>query len=109
MDINNILQSNTHKGCSCQRPKNACGDSCAKLKKQLMAVCFALDEVVLYLDVYPDSHEALCYYHNLLEEKKRLSAEYEMSCAPLNAYGNTSKSSWDWIKSPWPWKYEANN
>lgn len=99
-------------GCGCNKRPNTslggCHGNCDTLRRQLTCVCFALDETILYLDVYPDNQEALCHYHTLLAEKNKLLAEYEAACAPVTAYGNTSHTSWDWIKSPWPWKYEAN-
>ena len=109
MEMNN---HNTRPACGCARRQNACEPpcrgNCNTIKKELQAVCFALDEVILYLDAYPHDREALCYYHELVAEKTRLVAEYEAACGPVTAYGNTSRDSWDWIKSPWPWTYEAN-
>ena len=109
MEMNN---HNTRPSCSCTRRQNvcesACRGNCNAIKRELQAVCFALDETILYLDVYPCDHEALCYYHDLVAEKIRLTAEYEAACGPVTATGNTSRDSWDWIKSPWPWTYEAN-
>ena len=109
------MQKNTNRGCGCGSRESSCRNAnynrcgnCDTLKKQLMCVNFAIDETVLYLDVYPDCQEALCHYHALIDEKKKLLAEYEATCGPVTAHGNTSHSSWDWIKSPWPWKYEAN-
>ncbi len=102
---------NTNRGCACNpcnHAHNSCRGNCDTLKKQLMCVNFAIDETVLYLDVYPDCQEALCHYHALIDEKKKLLAEYEATCGPVTSHGNTSHDSWDWIKSPWPWTYEAN-
>ena len=111
MDMNNS-HNNMLGGCGCNKRPNTslggCHGNCDTLRRQLTCVCFALDETILYLDVYPDNQEALCHYHTLLAEKNKLLAEYEAACAPVTAYGNTSHTSWDWIKSPWPWKYEAN-
>ena len=109
MEMNN---HNQMPQCSCTRRQNACNtpchNTCDTLKKELMAVCFCLDETILYLDAYPHDHEALCHYHTLIAEKNRLLAEFEANCGPVTAYGNVSKDSWDWIRSPWPWTYEAN-
>ena len=113
MDMNN-MQNNTQGGCMCHKCAPNCNSGCQNrggcetLKKQLMCVCFALDEVILYLDVYPYNTDALCHYHTLLAERNKLLAEYEATCGPISAYGNTSHDAWDWIKSPWPWTYEAN-
>jgi spore coat protein JB len=71
-------------------------------------VDFALYELVLYLDAYPDCHDALDMYHKLLCRKKELTAEYESTCGPLTAFSNESHTSWDWIDKPFPWEYSAN-
>ena len=74
------------------------------LKKKLQEVEFALYELTLYLDAYPESREALALYHELLGARKRLVSEYQASHGPLTMYGNESKSSWDWVTTPWPWE-----
>ena len=95
-------------GCSCSCGCNNQKSNCTKLKEQIQKICFAIDETILYLDVYPCSRDALSYYHKLIAQKNALVAEYETKCGPLTAYGNVSTSDWDWIKSPWPWEYKAN-
>ena len=65
-------------------------------------------ETVLYLDAYPDHPQALAYYHKLVEERSLLMEQYEQSCGPLNIYGNKSRQSWDWVKTPWPWETDAD-
>lgn len=82
--------------------------SCGNRREALRTINFALVETALYLDAYPDSCEALAYYHKLLGERAALMAEYTQSCGPLTQYDNTSQSSWQWVKTPWPWEHEAN-
>ena len=91
-------------GCGC----NAENSDCERLLAQIRAVDFALVEVVLYLDVYPDSCEALETYHKLIARRCALNEEYETACGPLTAMGNKSHTSWDWIDKPAPWEYNAN-
>ncbi len=79
-----------------------------KLLTELREVDFALAELVLYLNAYPHTPEALAYYHKLRERRAVLKEEYEKSCGPLTAMGNESHSSWDWTDTPFPWEYEAN-
>ncbi len=74
------------------------------LMKKLQQVEFALYELTLYLDVYPESKEALALYHTLLDARKTLVAEYQSKCGPITMYGNESKNSWDWASTPWPWE-----
>ena len=106
-------------GCGCgSNPNNgngngnhngACGNhsSCNRLMDQIRAVDFALYETVLYLDVYPNSCDALETYHKLKAQREALRKEYEASCDPLTAFGNQSTASWDWMSKPFPWEYDA--
>ena len=83
-------------------------EGCREQKEMIRALDFAIQETVLYLDAYPDSQQALAYYHQLIEQRKVLADAYEKNCGPLTFYGNTSKTSWDWVAGPWPWEAEAN-
>lgn len=87
---------------------NNCDSRCKKLMQQLREVDFSLVETVLFLDAYPDHPQALEYYHKLVEERKMLAKEYESSCGPLTAFKNASHTSWDWVKTPWPWEADAD-
>ena len=75
--------------------------------EQIRAVDFALYEVILYLDVYPHCHEALETYHKLKERSEALHREYESALGPITAFGNESTTTWDWMKKPFPWEYDA--
>lgn len=79
-----------------------------ELQNKLRAVDFALVELTLYLDAYPDCAEALAYYHRLREERTRLAGSMNEQGAPLTHRDNHSQSSWQWVKTPWPWEPEAN-
>jgi spore coat protein JB len=74
------------------------------LLKKIQELDFSIYETVLYLDAYPDCYEALGYYHTLLNQRKAAVAQYEREVGPLTAFSNCSQTSWDWIKSPWPWQ-----
>ena len=95
--------------CSCN---DGCGGdeyaSCKQLLEKLRLLDFSLCEVVLYLDAYPDSCEALALYHHLLAERQEVLELYEAAGGPLTVGGNHSHTSWDWFKGPFPWEYEAN-
>lgn len=98
-------------GCGCRQGKaderttTPCEE---KLLEQIRAIDFALYEVILYLDVYPNSCDALETYHKLLDQQKVLYREYQETYGPLTAFGNESKTSWDWMKNPAPWEYSAD-
>ncbi len=82
--------------------------TCRKLMDRIRAVDFALYETVLYLDVYPHSCEALATYHKLKEQREELHRSYEATVGPLTAFGNQSTTSWDWMRKPFPWEYDAD-
>ena len=62
--------------------------------------------MILYLDVYPHSCDALETYRKLKAQSDALHAEYESVCGPLTAFGNKGDS-WDWMGKPFPWEYDA--
>ena len=100
--------SNNGCGCGCGCGQHANND-CQKLMQQIRTVDFALYEVVLYLDVYPDSCEALNTYHKLVARQKALHEQYQASCGPITASGNMSTTAWNWTDGPFPWEASANS
>ncbi len=90
--------------CNCKNQNKNCRNSLELLR----ALDFSIQETVLYLDAYPEHADALQYYHALLEQRAILLAEYENNCGPQTIYGNQSRTSWDWVKTPWPWEADAN-
>ena len=85
-----------------------CKGNCGELRHKLQAVDFAIYELVLYLDAYPECEEALSMYNHLVAERCELASEYERECGPIGILGNKSNTSWDWVKGPSPWEYGAN-
>ena len=85
-------------------PQNRPSDLLSRIRE----VEFALVETILYLDAYPDNRQALAFYQNLLNERTRLVDQYEKNIGPLTATANRSNTSWDWVKTPWPWEFVAN-
>ena len=81
-----------------------CNNNEEMLLKKLSQIDFALYDTVLYLDAYPGCRKALAYYHSLLEMQRKLTAEYEARYGPVTAFGNESRSEWNWTKTPWPWE-----
>ena len=82
--------------------------ACRTQLEMIRALDFALQETVLYLDAYPQSKEALQYYHTLLEQREKAVADYQKEIGPLTIYGNKSTRTWDWVNGPWPWEADAN-
>ena len=86
--------------CSCSSGQDG---NCGSLMHQLQTVDFAIVELVLYLDSYPDSCEALQLLNKLIDQRCALAKAYESDCGPLTACGE-KRSNWDWVNKPWPWE-----
>ena len=77
------------------------------MQKRLQKVSFALVEVVLYLDAYPNCEKAKKYYRELSDERDMLIKALSKAGMPMSAMG-VQGNEWVWNKGPWPWEYEAN-
>ena len=73
---------------------------------RLVQLDFAILEVTLYLDVYPECCEAKEYLAELRVKRAKIAAEYESKHGMLTMYGVCGESSNNC--SPWPWEYAAN-
>ena len=79
-----------------------------RLLDRIRAEDFALYEVALYLDAYPQNARALAYYAEHKKLAQALREEYESRFGPLSLYGNHDGGAWRWVDAPWPWEKEAN-
>ena len=90
---------------SCQ---GGAGD-CKALLYKLQQVEFALVDVGLYLDIYPENKKAREYFARLREERETLIKTLSVKChRPMTIYDSHGNEDWDWINSPWPWEISAN-
>ena len=61
---------------------------------------FALTDLNLYLDVYPNDREASTLYNKYLEIQKQIADKYESMYGPLTTNSKYAGSnSWEWIFS----------
>ena len=77
------------------------------IQKRLQKISFALVELVLYLDAYPNCEKAKRYYKELSDERDMLIKALSKAGMPMSAM-NVQGNEWTWTKGPWPWEYEAN-
>ena len=76
-----------------------------ELLYNLLKYKFAMQEIDLYLDVYPNDMQMINLYKKYLEEEKKLCQEYEKSFGPLTLDSmNLGDNNWKWISTPWPWE-----
>ncbi len=82
------------------KPNNEQADILTKID----SLEFALVDLNLYLDIYPDNRSAIELYTKYREEKERLVNEYESLYGPLSLSSEAlSIVPWSWDNMPWPW------
>lgn len=77
---------------------------CKTLYARLQKLDFAIVELALYLDSYPDNAAALDYYQRLIAERETVAQAYKQGCGPMTIMDNKNPTLWEWGQSPWPWQ-----
>ena len=77
------------------------------IQKRLQKISFALVELVLYLDAYPNCEKAKKYYRELSDERDMLLKALSKAGMPMSSM-NVQGNEWTWTDGPWPWEYDAN-
>lgn len=73
----------------------------------ILAYDFAMNDLNLYLDNYPNNSAYINLYNEYRKAKEALENEYEKLYGPLNLDSNSLEgTSWKWINMPWPWEGE---
>ncbi|MEG2251056.1 MAG: spore coat protein CotJB [Bacilli bacterium] len=68
---------------------------------------FAMNDIGLYLDIYPDNKEALEKFNKYRYDLNQYSYEYQKKFGPICINNDAlNKYPYAWIKSPWPWESE---
>lgn len=70
---------------------------------ELMALCFVLNELGLYLDTHPHDKEALRLRNGFVELYNQASKKMEMESGPITQ-NVVMENGYSWIDSPWPWE-----
>ena len=74
---------------------------------QIQTLCFAIQELALYLDTHRDDKEALEVYQAYQKMYHNARQQYMQACGPLNHMSPT-EGEYRWLDDPWPWEYCAN-
>lgn len=69
---------------------------------KVMELGFALVDLNLYLDNYPDDLEAYRLFQKYVEEEKKAKEEYTSKYGPI-VFTNANYKTYEWLKNPWPW------
>ena len=75
-----------------------------RVLRQIMALDFARNELVLFLDTHPDNQKALREYHQIIPQLCELRKYYRENFGPLTPAEVKSTTEWTWVNSPWPWE-----
>lgn len=82
---------------------------CGVTMLQLQQMTFALVDLNLYLDMYPDNTQAVEDYNALFKQYWEARSAYEQNNGPLMNFGHCPVSyPFNWANSPWPWERGAN-
>ena len=76
----------------------------AKMLTEIDALGFAMIDLNLYLDVFPNDKEKINLYNQYRKQKENLLKEYESKYGPItinSEYLDTYP--WAWNNMPWPW------
>ncbi len=77
----------------------------AKMLTDIDSLEFALVDLNLYLDVYPDDKSAIELFNKYRKEQNELLNSYQNKYGPIllnsDALNNTP---WMWDNRPWPWE-----
>ena len=80
-----------------------------ELFNQIMALNFAVNDLVLYLDTHPDDANAVNMYNSFSKQLNEAIRNYECKYGPLTNFGyGKSGCPWQWVEQPWPWDREFN-
>lgn len=76
-----------------------------QLLNTLDALCFAKEDLNLYLDVNPNDRDMINLFNQYRMEADKVLNEYEKKYGPIfvDSVAN-SKVPWAWNDGPWPWE-----
>ena len=79
----------------------------AKMLTYIDSLQFALKDLNLYLDIYPDDRNIIDLYNEYRKKLNQSIDEYENTYGPLLLNSNSLESyPWAWDDKPWPWEGE---
>ena len=77
----------------------------AEMLTQINALGFALIDLNLYLDVYPNDNETINLFNKYRLQKKELLNNYENQYGPIELSSDALNTyPWSWDNKPWPWE-----
>ena len=76
----------------------------ARMLTDIDALGFAMIDLNLYLDVFPNDRDKINLYNQYRKEKESILKEYESKYGPITPDSDSLNSyPWAWDNMPWPW------
>ena len=76
----------------------------AELLTNIDALCFAMTDLNLYLDIYSDDTNMINLFNQYRIQKENLTKEYESKYGPITLNSDSLNSyPWAWDDKPCPW------
>lgn len=72
------------------------------IKRTMQAYYFAINDLVLYLDIHPDDVEALNLFNEYVNKLNNIADEYTKMNGPINFYSK-EENPYIWNQT-WPWE-----
>lgn len=77
----------------------------AQMLTFLDALSFAMIDINLYLDLFPEDRDMINLFNQYRTETDRITNEYEQKFGPIEAGSPVNnKVPWAWNEQPWPWE-----
>lgn len=77
------------------------------LLNQIMALNFAVNDLVLYLDTHPCDSCAIRKHNEYSNQVVNLTNQYQSMYGPLTVNFDSNQNRWQWSDEPWPWERGA--
>ena len=77
----------------------------AKMLTDIDSLEFALIDLNLYLDIYPDDKNTIALFNKYRNEQNELLNEYQNKYGPILLNSDAlNNMPWMWDNNPWPWE-----
>lgn len=77
----------------------------AKMLTDIDSLEFAIIDLNLYLDVYPDDKNAIELFNKYRNEQNKLLYDYQNEYGPILLNSDSlNNMPWMWDNKPWPWE-----
>lgn len=75
---------------------------------ELQALSFAIVELGMYLDTHSEDEQSLELFRKYVSLYEDGVKRYEAKYGPLKQINAGENGKYNWLESPWPWEFKAN-